>query len=130
MARSWSTRWWWRPWAGPWRSRSRVTVDAHMFIRQLMDLGTSTWTYLVADDVSGKAMLIDPVYEHHARDVALLRELGLEVVMTVDTHCHADHVTGAWLMKVALGSRIALSARYGAENVDVPLSDGDLLHLG
>lgn len=101
-----------------------------MLIRQLMDVPTSTWTYVVADEASGEALLIDPVYEHHARDVALLRELGLRLVMTVDTHCHADHVTGAWLMKVALGSKIGLSGEYGAENVDVPLVDGDVLRFG
>src|SRR4030095_14897789 len=49
---------------------------------------------------------------------------------TIDTHCHADHVTGAWLMKRALGSRIALAAAYRAENVDVPLAHGDRLRFG
>jgi sulfur dioxygenase len=101
-----------------------------MRVRQLMDLATSTWTYLLADERSGEAILVDPVFEQHQRDAALLRELGLRLVMTVDTHCHADHVTGAWLMKAALGSRIALSAEYGAENVDVPLTDGDVLRFG
>jgi sulfur dioxygenase len=101
-----------------------------MFIRQLMDLATSTWTYVLADERSGDAILIDPVFEQHDRDVALLRELGLRLVMTVDTHCHADHVTGAWLMKAALGSRIALSGEYGAENVDEPLAEGGVVRFG
>lgn len=59
-----------------------------------------------------------------------MRELDLDLVCTVDTHCHADHVTGAWLMKRALGSRIALSAAYRAENVDLPLSHGDEIRFG
>src|SRR5687768_785520 len=101
-----------------------------MLIRQLMDLATSTWTYLLADERSGEAILVDPVFEQHQRDLALLRELGLRLVMTIDTHCHADHVTGAWLMKAALGSRIALSAAYEAQNVDVALADGDVLRFG
>jgi glyoxylase-like metal-dependent hydrolase (beta-lactamase superfamily II)/rhodanese-related sulfurtransferase len=101
-----------------------------MLVRQLMDLPTSTWTYLLADETSGEAVLIDPVFEKHQRDLALLRELGLRLVLSVDTHCHADHVTGAWLMKTALGSRIALSSAYGAENVDLPLADGDTIRFG
>ena len=79
-------------------------------IRQLFDATSSTYTYLVADEASRKAVLIDSVYEQHARDAALVRELGLELEATLDTHCHADHVTGAWLMKNALGSKIGLDA--------------------
>ena len=75
-------------------------------------------------------MLIDSVFEQHARDVALIRELGLTLVLTLDTHCHADHVTGAWLMKQALGSGIALAAAYGASNVDRPLVHGDVVRYG
>ena len=75
-------------------------------------------------------MLVDPVFEQHARDAALVRELGLKLVTTLDTHCHADHVTGAWLMKRRLGSRIGLSPAYGATNVDVPLAHGDELRFG
>jgi glyoxylase-like metal-dependent hydrolase (beta-lactamase superfamily II) len=45
----------------------------------------------------GEAVLIDTVYEQVARDQALLRELGLQLVATLETHVHADHVTGAWL---------------------------------
>ncbi len=101
-----------------------------MRLRQLLDVASSTWTYLVIDEASGAAALIDPVYEQHLRDTALIRELGVDLVLTVDTHCHADHVTGAWLMSAALKSRIAFAATYGAENVDVPLADGDLLRFG
>ena len=69
-------------------------------------------------------MLIDPVLEQHTRDAALIRELGIRLLCTLDTHCHADHVTGAWRMKEAVGSAIGLAAAYGAENVDLPLVHG------
>ncbi len=105
-------------------------AGATMLFRQLYDSVSSTYTYLLADPATGKAVLVDPVFERHARDAALVRELGLELVYTVDTHCHADHVTGAWLMKQALGSRIGLSAVCGAANVDVPLSHGAEIRLG
>jgi glyoxylase-like metal-dependent hydrolase (beta-lactamase superfamily II)/rhodanese-related sulfurtransferase len=101
-----------------------------MILRQLFDQVSSTYTYLLADEKTREAVLIDPVFEQHARDAALLRELGLKLLLTLDTHCHADHVTGAWLMKEALGSQIALSGRYGATNVDRPLAHGDVVRFG
>ena len=101
-----------------------------LVVRQLMDLPSSTWTYLVHDAATGDAVLIDPVYEQHLRDAALLRELGLTLRATIDTHIHADHVTGAWLMKAALGSEIALSAGYAATGVDRGLLGGDVVTVG
>lgn len=101
-----------------------------MLFRQLFDAASSTYTYLLADEASGKAVLIDPVFEQHRRDAALIRELGVELVCTLDTHCHADHVTGAWLMKRELGSKIGLAATYGAGNVDLPLGDGARVTFG
>jgi glyoxylase-like metal-dependent hydrolase (beta-lactamase superfamily II)/rhodanese-related sulfurtransferase len=99
-----------------------------MIFRQLFDQASSTYTYLLADERTREAILVDPVFEQHARDAALIRELDLRLSLTLDTHCHADHVTGAWLMKQRLGSRIALSGVYGAENVDLPLEPSD--HVG
>jgi glyoxylase-like metal-dependent hydrolase (beta-lactamase superfamily II)/rhodanese-related sulfurtransferase len=101
-----------------------------MLFRQLFDQRSSTYSYLLADEESRQAVLIDCVFEQHARDTALIRELGLTLRYTLDTHCHADHVTGAWLMKRALGSEIALAGAYGAENVDRPLAHGDIVAFG
>ena len=100
-----------------------------MFIfRQLFDATSSTYTYLLGD--SGEAVLIDPVFENAARDTALLRELGLRLVATLDTHVHADHVTAAWLLKQRCGSRILLAAAAGAANVDQGLRHGDRVSFG
>jgi glyoxylase-like metal-dependent hydrolase (beta-lactamase superfamily II)/rhodanese-related sulfurtransferase len=101
-----------------------------MIFRQLFDQVSSTYTYLLGDDETREAVLIDPVFEQHARDAALVRELGLKLLYTLDTHCHADHVTGAWLLRAAVGSKIALSKAYGASNVDVPLSPGEVVRFG
>jgi glyoxylase-like metal-dependent hydrolase (beta-lactamase superfamily II)/rhodanese-related sulfurtransferase len=101
-----------------------------LIFRQLFDPVSSTYTYLLGDASSGEALLIDPVYAHAQRDAALLRELGLRLVATLDTHVHADHVTGAWLLQQRCGSRIALAAAAGAEGVDLPLRHGDRVAFG
>ncbi|MGZ3477248.1 MAG: MBL fold metallo-hydrolase [Polyangiales bacterium] len=101
-----------------------------MIFRQLFDQVSSTYTYLLADERTREAVIIDPVFEQHARDAALIRELGLTLLCSLDTHCHADHVTGSWLMKMAFGSRIGLSREYHAENVDLPLTHGDVVRFG
>ena len=81
-----------------------------LVFRQLFDPTSSTYTYLLGCSVSREAVLIDPVFEQVRRDAALIGELGLQLKWTLDTHVHADHVTGAWLLKQKLGSGIALSA--------------------
>jgi len=101
-----------------------------MIFRQLFDHVSSTYSYLLADEQTRDAVLIDSVFEQHARDAGLIRELELKLVATLDTHCHADHVTGAWLMKVAFGSRVGLARAYNAKNVDLPLVHGDTLRFG
>ena len=99
-----------------------------LVFRQLFDPTSSTYTYLLAD--SGEALLIDAVFEHARRDTALLRELGLTLAATLETHVHADHVTAAWLLKQRTGSRIAVSAAGGAAGVDLALRHGDIVRFG
>ncbi len=101
-----------------------------LIFRQLFDTQSSTYTYLLGDARSGAAILIDPVFEQAPRDAALLRELGLTLAATLETHVHADHVTGAWLMKRKTGSAIALSAESGAQGADRYLAHGDRLAFG
>ncbi|MCH8887395.1 MAG: MBL fold metallo-hydrolase [SAR324 cluster bacterium] len=101
-----------------------------MIFRQLIDSESWTYTYLLADDQTRQAVLIDTVFEHHLRDLALVRELNLELLYTLDTHVHADHVTGAWLMSQAVGSKIALGQASGAEGADLYLAHGDMVNVG
>jgi glyoxylase-like metal-dependent hydrolase (beta-lactamase superfamily II)/rhodanese-related sulfurtransferase len=101
-----------------------------MIFRQLFDPQSSTYSYLLADPRSREALLIDPVFEQVLRDAALIHELGLKLVATVDTHVHADHVTGAWLLKRRLGSSIAISAESGATGADRYLAHGDRVAFG
>ncbi len=101
-----------------------------MIFRQLFDPQSSTYSYLLGDERSGEALLIDPVFEQARRDRALIAELGLTLRHTLETHVHADHVTGAWLLKQRLGSRIALCALSGAAGADVALAHGDRVPFG
>jgi len=103
-----------------------------LIFRQLFDAASSTYTYLLGDPASRQAVIIDTVFEQHLRDHALIEELGLELIAALDTHCHADHVTGAWLMQIATGCRIGISVRYGEalQGADLRLEHGERLVFG
>ncbi|MBM3342157.1 MAG: MBL fold metallo-hydrolase [Betaproteobacteria bacterium] len=101
-----------------------------MIFRQLFDPQSSTYSYLLADERSREAILIDPVFEQARRDRALLAELNLKLTHTLETHVHADHVTGAWLLKQRLGNRIALAAAGGAQGADLLLAHGERVSFG
>ena len=101
-----------------------------LIFRQLFDPQSSTYTYLLGDMRTGETVLIDPVFEQARRDAALLRELDLRLVATLETHVHADHVTGAWLLQQRCASVIAVSADSGASGADRYLAHGDQVAFG
>lgn len=101
-----------------------------MILKQLFDQSSGTYSYLLADEKNREAVFIDTVYEQHERDLALVRELGLNLKACIETHCHADHVTGAWLMKHATGCDIVASVDSGIEARTDTLRDGDLYRFG
>lgn len=101
-----------------------------LIFRQLFDSQSSTYTYLLADSVSRDAILIDSVFEQVSRDVALIQELDLHLLWVIDTHVHADHVTGASLLRQILHCNIAVSKRSGAQGGDLLFDDGDTLRFG
>lgn len=105
-------------------------MSSEFIFRQLFDQTSCTYTYLLADAQTREALLIDPVYEQHERDLSLIRELSLKLLACLDTHCHADHVTGSWLFKYELGSKIIASRHSGINGIDRALGAGDRIHYG
>jgi glyoxylase-like metal-dependent hydrolase (beta-lactamase superfamily II)/rhodanese-related sulfurtransferase len=101
-----------------------------MIFRQLFDSTSSTYTYLLGDAESGACVVVDPVLEHWQRDAALIRELGLRPVASLETHVHADHVTGAWWLRAEFKCAIAIAANAGAEGADRLLRDDDRVVFG
>jgi sulfur dioxygenase len=101
-----------------------------MLFRQLFDADSSTYTYLLADEETRKAVLIDPVLEQVSRDVGLIEELGLELVYAADTHVHADHVTALSVIRDKLGCQTVLSEASGAVCADRLVKQGDRIEFG
>ncbi|RBA23742.1 MBL fold metallo-hydrolase [Herminiimonas fonticola] len=95
-----------------------------MIFRQLYEPLSSTYTYLLGDEQTGRAILIDPVISTTERDLAEVRRLGLKLVYTVDTHIHADHITGALELKRAVGSKIATPAYDNLPCTDIGIEEG------
>lgn len=101
-----------------------------MIFRQLYDPLSSTYTYLVGCEETGSAILIDPVISTVDRDLEVLHSLGLTLAYSVDTHIHADHITGALALKNRVGSQIAAPAMDGLPCTDLRLEEGQPLHVG
>jgi glyoxylase-like metal-dependent hydrolase (beta-lactamase superfamily II)/rhodanese-related sulfurtransferase len=101
-----------------------------LIFRQLFDPPSSTYTYLLADGRNGSAVIIDPVFEQVRRDAALIDELGVKLLYSLETHVHADHVTGSWLLRQQTGCKIALSADSCAEGADRYLVPDDVIAFG
>lgn len=101
-----------------------------MIFRQLFDSESSTFTYILADENTLEGIIIDPVYEKVDRDLSLLKDLGVRLVYTVETHTHADHITGASRISEATGAKKVVGARSGADCADIQVDDGDKLDFG
>ncbi|MCB2044211.1 MAG: MBL fold metallo-hydrolase, partial [Rhodoferax sp.] len=97
---------------------------------QLFDAASSTYTYVLFDENTREAVIIDPVDEQVERDLATLRQYGLKLLWTIETHAHADHITSAGLLAEHAGARTAAPAGCGITTAAVQLEHGDLIHFG
>ncbi len=101
-----------------------------MFVRQLFDRETSTYTYLIADDATSEAAIIDPVKEQFERDVLLIKQLGFNLKYVLETHVHADHITSSGKLRDEFSAEVVLHENSGAECADLLIKDNDILKLG
>lgn len=99
-------------------------------LHQLFDPESFTFTYFLAERASGEAIVIDSVDRHFERDMALVDRLGLRLRYVVETHAHADHVTGAGLLRARTGALAAAPAGCGIAPAEVQLMDGETLSFG
>lgn len=97
---------------------------------QLFDTASSTYTYVLFDEHSREALIIDPVDEQIERDLAVLREHGLKLVWAVETHAHADHITSAGKLAELAGAKTAAPEGCGIGTASVQLTDGATLSFG
>lgn len=105
-----------------------LRTQRHIF-RQLFDQESWTYTYLLGCLVKNEAVLIDPVDKQVERDLKLLEELKLDLRYALNTHCHADHITGTGILKTLVNCSSMISEQSGAQ-ADIYLNDGDEIKYG
>lgn len=101
-----------------------------MLFKQLIELESSTYTYLLGCEQTGETVLIDAVLETAERDLRIIDEMGLKLTYTLDTHIHADHLSGAQRLKSLSGSRIAYPALDQLPCVDIGIAEGKVFQVG
>src|SRR5215510_1428427 len=100
-----------------------------MVLRQLFDSTSSTYSYLIASRQGAEALIIDPVLEKVDRYVQLLRELDLRLVKAVDTHLHADHVTGLGALRDRTHCVTVMGEKSGVDVVSMRVTEGDRVDI-
>ncbi len=105
-------------------------MKSEVQLYQMFDNETASYTYIIADSLTGEAAIIDPVLECLSRDLKLIIELGFKLKYILDTHIHADHITGAGELRKLTHALTGVSAAAGVACVDLPLSDKQELFLG
>ena len=101
-----------------------------MIFHQLFDTESSTFTYIVGDEETHDGVIIDPVLGQEARDLGVARSEGLRLAWILDTHVHADHVTGANALKAQTGATTAVGEACGTVGYDHAIVDGEVIAFG
>jgi len=100
-----------------------------MIFKQLFDTKSSTYTYLISSGKGREALIIDPVIENISEYISLLKELDLKLVKVIDTHIHADHVTGASKLKDITKCTTIMGSHTPAESVEIKVKDDEYINL-
>lgn len=101
-----------------------------MIFHQLIESETSTYTYLLADEITKECILIDSVLDTVDRDILLLKEMGLTLKYVIDTHLHADHITGSGELRKRTGAKTAICIEANVSCADIALKNGDEIKFG
>lgn len=101
-----------------------------IIFRQLFDPATWTYTYVLADPITRDAIIIDPVLEQTERDLAVLAEMQVNLRYILETHVHADHITGGGKLRHSTGAKFVAGAGTKLDCADVLMADGDVLAFG
>lgn len=105
-------------------------TNTHFILRQMFEHESSTYTYLIFDPISKEGIIIDPVLETLERDLNLINELNVKLKYVLDTHLHADHVTGAGKLRQATGAKTAIGEHAQVACVDIHLKNEQELTFG
>ena len=100
-----------------------------MFFKQVFDTKTSTYTYLIASAKGREALIIDPVLENVENYIGILKELDLKLVKVIDTHIHADHITGASKLKQATNCITIMGEHTPADTVEIKVKDNEIIDV-
>ena len=100
-----------------------------MIFKQVFDKKTSTYTYLIASSIGREALIIDPVLDNVEEYIGLLNELDLKLVKVIDTHIHADHITGASKLKNQTSCTTIMGEQTPANAVDLKVKDEEIIKL-
>ena len=100
-----------------------------MIFRQLFDINSFTYSYLIGCKKRKEAVIVDPVYDNVAQYIRLFNELDLRLVAAIDTHIHADHITGAGLLKQKTACATAMGIESKAELLSLKLKDQEQFHV-
>ena len=100
--------------------------EENMIFRQLFDPETSTYTYVLADPETMEGVIIDPVIEKVDRDLQVIKELGLKLLYTIETHVHADHVTASGNIRKKTGAKSVIGPDSGVDCADIYLGDDEI----
>lgn len=98
--------------------------------RQFRDPATGTFTYLIACDAGSEAVLVDPVVDHVPLYLGVLKELNLDLAWILETHLHADHISGADTLRERTQARVGAGRLAGIDDADRLFGDGDALRVG
>jgi len=101
-----------------------------LYVKQMFDRDTCTYTYLLVDPKTHQGAIFDAVKEQLERDLRFIEELGIELLYIIETHIHADHISSAGYIRQKTGAQIVYSQSAAVKSIDMELKDGDELPLG